>query len=101
MPRSKSHRKPTAQEVREQELYGALKELLEQLGWTVTLARHLDGRGGHCLVRGEKRVIASARFPWAERVELLVEALRGEELDDVFVRPDLRELIEGAGAASG
>ena len=29
----------------------------------------------------------------SEKTDVLVDALRGEDLDDVHVRPDLRELI--------
>ena len=38
-------KKPTERELKELELFGALKALLEELGWRVNLAGTLDGRG--------------------------------------------------------
>ena len=97
MSKSRSARKkPTKRELQELETFIALKGLLEERGWTVTVARHLDGRGGHCVVRGQRRAILSQRLNTGERVEVLVEALRGEDLEEVFVRPDVRELLEAA-----
>ena len=70
------------------------KSLLEEQGWRVNLAGTLDGRGGHCIVRGEQRVILKSQLPTPDKIDILVEALRGLDLDGVHLRPDLRELIE-------
>ena len=88
-----SRKKLSAREARDLETLQAARELLEAMGWQVELARLLDGRGGHCIVRGQRRVILSSRVPTSERLDVLIEALREQDLDDVFVRPDLRELI--------
>ena len=87
-------KKPSERELRELEVYGALKELLEEQGWRVNLASTLDGRGGHCIVHGERRVILKSQLPTGDKVDILVEALRGLELGGIHIRPDLRELIE-------
>ena len=87
-------KKPSERELRELELYGGLKSLLEDQGWRVNLAATLDGRGGHCIVRGEQRVIMKSQLATGDKVDVLVEALRGLDLEGVHVRPDLRELIE-------
>ena len=87
-------RKPSERELRELETYEALKALLEQLDWRVNLARTLDGRGGSCVVHGERRVILKSQLPTGDKIDILVEALRGLDLEDVHLRPDLRELIE-------
>ena len=97
-------RKQAKAELEDEERFAALRELLESLGWVVTVSRSLDGRGGDCLVRGARRAIVSRRLPVSERIEVLVEALRREDLDGVFVRPDLRALVvggSGADAAAG
>jgi hypothetical protein len=86
-------KKLSERELRDQEIYGSLKSLLEELGWRVNLAGTLDGRGGHCIVRGERRVILKSQLPTNEKNDILIEALRGIDLDAVHVRPDLRELI--------
>jgi len=88
-------------EAREQQLYEDLKSLLEDLGWSVTLARTLDGPGGHCLVRGQRRCILQSRLGTAEKVDILVDALRREDLDGVFLRPELRELVHPGSLDAG
>jgi len=96
---SKRRRKPTAREVQDLERHDALKVLLEELGWTITVSRTLDGPGGDCVVRGARRVIVSGRLGVPERIGLMAEAACREDLGAVFVRPDLRELIEAARTA--
>lgn len=88
-------KKLTAREARDLETFEELRALLEEREWSVHQTRHLDGRGGHCVVRGERRVILRRQLPTTDKIELLVEALRGqdEELETVHLRPDLRELL--------
>ena len=86
-------KKVTQRELMDLERFEALKELAVSLGWTVTVAKSLEGRGGNCLVRGERRAIIASRVPIPERIELLADALRREDLDSVYVRPDLRALL--------
>ena len=96
MARSRGVRpkKPSARELQDLETYDALKDLLEERGWSVTVARQMEGVGGHCVVRGERRVILPSRLGCPDRIEHLATALASEDLEDVYVRPDLRELIE-------
>ena len=94
-------KKPSERELQELDVHQGLRELLEGRGGTVSLARTLDGRGGHCVVRGERRVILSGRMPVGDRNELLADVLRTEDLEGVFVRPDLRERIDAAAPTRG
>ncbi len=94
-------KKPSERELRALEIYGALKSLLEEQGWRVNLAGTLDGRGGHCIVRGEQRVIMKSQLATDDKIDILVEALRGIDLDAIHVRPDLRELIEPGALTDG
>lgn len=94
-------KKLSEREIRDQEIYAALKSLLEEQGWRVNLAGTLDGRGGHCIVRGEQRVIMKSQLATSDKSDILVEALRGLDLEGVHVRPDLRELIEPGALAEG
>lgn len=94
-------KKLSERELRDQEVYSSLKSLLEELSWRVNLAGTLDGRGGHCIVRGERRVILKSQLPTNDKNDILIEALRGIDLDAVHVRPDLRELIQPGSLAEG
>lgn len=62
-----------------------------------TLAGEI-GSGGLCRVRGEYRVIVDRRATPADRALLLAEALAAFSFDDEYVAPEIRELIEKAGA---
>lgn len=87
-------KKPSERELRDLETFGALKSLLEEQGWRVNLASTLDGRGGHCIVHGEQRVILKSQLAASDKIDVLIETLRGLDLEGVHLRPDLRELIE-------
>jgi hypothetical protein len=51
------------------------------------------GAGGLCKVKGEYRVIIDKRATPGERVALLAESLGRLPLDDVYMAPEVRELI--------
>ena len=58
----------------------------------------IDGRGGLCRYGGKAHVIISRDLGLSERVRLLCQALSRFPLDDHFIRPRLRELIEAESA---
>jgi hypothetical protein len=56
------------------------------------------GSGGLCRVKGEYRVIVDKRATPGERVTVLAQSLSSFSLEDVFVAPEVRELIAKAAA---
>jgi hypothetical protein len=52
------------------------------------------GQGGLCKVRGQWRVIIDRRASPGERVVLLARALARFDLEDVFLSPEARELLD-------
>lgn len=82
-----------AREARQQEIFDSLKQLLTRLGHEVTVSKTLDGRGGDCLVKGERRVIVSRRLPLSDRIEVLLDVLGRQDLDGVEVPPELAEVL--------
>ena len=63
----------------------------------------LDGRGGLCKYGDKTCIIANCALQVSERVHLLSRELSRFPLDDVFIRPRIRELLEDRlpGHASG
>ncbi len=57
-------------------------------------------RGGLCRLGGRDLIIIDRHLPLTERVDLMAQALSTLSLDDVFVRPVVRELIEERAARS-
>jgi hypothetical protein len=56
------------------------------------------GAGGLCKVKGEYRIIVDKRATAGERVTVLATALSSFSLDDVFVAPEVRDLITKSAA---
>ena len=76
----------------------ALEEAVGQLGVDV---RHERGnfRGGLCTVGDETVVVLNKRTPVEAHLAILAEALRALPVDEVYLRPAVRDALEAAWAA--
>jgi hypothetical protein len=77
-----------------------LTELAEQLGMTVRVSPAADRSdhpgGAFVRLRGRDVVFLDPAGPTADQLAVLAGALRGHPgLDERFVKPSLREIIEG------
>ncbi len=83
-------------------LLAALEGLAEHLRIPVSYAtlatEDLPGRGGLCVVHGERRVIIERTLTAGEKARLLAAGLAQFDLEDVFLLPAVRQAIEGARA---
>lgn len=75
-----------------------LRAIAERLGYTVREEKLLREvgyhvRGGGCLVRGTKMIFLDRDASPEAQLDVLVEVLRTEPLDDVFLSPPARELF--------
>ena len=70
-----------------------LEALAERLGVDVRYAS-LEGRGGLCWYGGAIHLILNRSVPVSERIEEFLSALGQLDLDDVFVLPKIREMVE-------
>ncbi|MFH1007711.1 MAG: hypothetical protein V1800_09450 [Candidatus Latescibacterota bacterium] len=61
----------------------------------------LEGKGGLCRYGGATHLILNQSLSVSERVEAFLCALRRLDLDAVFLRPRIREMIEGTGTRKG
>ena len=76
----------------------ALEEAVGQLGVAV---RHERGnfRGGLCTVDDETVVVLNKRTPAEAHLAILADALRALPVDEVYLRPAVRDALEAAWAA--
>jgi len=85
------------------ELLSRLEGLAEQLKIPVRYAalstEEFSGRGGLCVLRGERRIIIERTLGCREKARLLATGLAQFDLEGVFVLPAVREAIEAAKAA--
>lgn len=51
------------------------------------------GAGGLCKVKGEYRIIIDKRATVGERIAMVAQALAGFPLDDIFIAPEIRDLL--------
>ena len=51
------------------------------------------GAGGLCKVKGEYRVIIDKRSTAGERATVIAQSLAGFSLDEIFIAPEIRDLI--------
>lgn len=70
-----------------------LTEAVEKLQYRVRIEQ---GRfkGGSCVLEDEKLIIINRRLGDEERAEILARALAAENLEDIYLKPEVREFVE-------
>ena len=53
--------------------------------------------GGLCRVKGQYKLIIHSRLTVKEKIGVIIKNLKGFELDDVYVIPVIRELLDKSG----
>ncbi len=85
-------------------LFAELSRVAARLGLAVRVERFEEppaGGGGLCVVHGERLVLLDARGSPGDRVRALARALAGLPVDEVYMAPAARALIEAMGAPEG
>lgn len=87
-----------------EELLSRLEGVAAQLDIPVRYAslatEELPGRGGICVLRGQRRIIIERTLGYREKARLLAAGLAHFDLEGVFLLPAVREAIEAAKAGS-
>jgi len=91
---------------RDEALCDELKEVAERLGLRVreeTLLREVGWhvRSGACRVRGEELVFLDRNASPEERLQVLADRIAERGVDDVYLSPALRRLLEHRRAGRG
>ena len=81
-----------------QQIVEALEEAVQQLGVEVRRERG-NFRGGLCTVGDETVVVLNKRRPAEAHLAILADALRALPIDEVYLRPAVRDALEEAWAA--
>ena len=55
---------------------------------------HIEGMGGLCRYGGKAYLIMPIDLPRAQRIDALLDALARQPTDEIFLRPDIRNLLE-------
>jgi hypothetical protein len=79
-------------------LLNQLEELAEKLGIAIRYenidAENSPGTGGLCRMKGEYVLIVHSRLTVREKIRVVTRALRQFDLNEIYVRPVLRELLD-------
>jgi hypothetical protein len=83
------------------QLLDELKALATQLGFEVREERLLREvgyrvRSGSCRVRQTQVILLDRGLPPSAQIDILIEELSGQRIDDVYVSPAARRLLERA-----
>ena len=77
-------------------------ELARRMGMTVRHARLGGGGGGLAVVKGGRQLFVDLDADAADQLEQTAQALSGVlELESVYVRPDVRQVLERYGGRRG
>ena len=84
----------------DERLLHQLEELAEKLGITVRRekvnAEGSSSSGGLCRIKDKYILILNSESSPQEKIKVITEALKRFDLGNVYVRPGLRELLEGS-----
>lgn len=76
-----------------------LEELADRLGIEIRYENvtgdEAPGVGGLCRLKGATVLIIHSQAPLRDKIELLIEVLKRFPIGDLYIRPVIRELLEG------
>jgi hypothetical protein len=76
-----------------EKLCSELENALIRLGWKIRQERG-NFKGGACLLSGEQMVIINRKLNVEERIEIFSQALKKNELDALYLLPEVRRFLE-------
>ena len=77
-----------------QALEGVAEQMKIPVAYAALATEELPGRGGLCVLHGERRIIIERTLPILEKAHLLAAGLSQFDFEDIFLLPAVREAIE-------
>jgi hypothetical protein len=76
-----------------QQLLDELKEIALQKGIKVRFEKG-DFNGGYCILKSEKVIVINKLVQTQRKLSILVEALKEIGVEDIYINPKIRNIIE-------
>ena len=73
-------------------IYIELKEVFDKIGYKVILDNG-NFNSGYCILEDDKVIVINKNKPYENRVRVLSQILSSIKLDDIYIKPYIRELI--------
>jgi hypothetical protein len=70
-----------------------LEELADKLGYRIRFEKG-NFKGGYCILKESRLLVVNSRNDYDRRVTIISKSLKEIGIDDVYVKPGLREIIE-------
>ena len=70
-----------------------LKQALSRMGIDYRETSRIRSKGALCIVRGRQVLIVNRFLDPEDKAELVRKEVAGKDLDDLFLRPDVREYL--------
>jgi len=70
-----------------------LDELAEKLGYKIRFEKG-NFAGGYCILKESKLLVVNSRNDHEKRITIISKSLKEIGIDDVYVKPGLRDIIE-------
>lgn len=87
-----------AESERNRLLLAALTDVFEKVGMRVRFEDfgidEVRGRGGRCRIREKEMIIVNSSISIEEKIDVLAQELGKMQLDDIYLPPNIRDLIE-------
>tara|TARA_B110001454_G_C12543617_1_gene360489 strand:+ start:361 stop:603 length:243 start_codon:yes stop_codon:yes gene_type:complete len=74
-------------------IYVELKEVFDKIGYKVILDNG-NFNSGYCILEDDKVIVINKNKPYENRVRVLSEILSSIKLDNIYIKPYIRELIK-------
>jgi len=78
-----------------QQLLDELKEIALQKGIKVRFEKG-DFNGGYCILKSEKVIVINKLAQTQRKLFILVEALKEIGIEDIYINPKIRNIIENS-----
>tara|TARA_X000001036_G_scaffold146202_1_gene139040 strand:- start:254 stop:496 length:243 start_codon:yes stop_codon:yes gene_type:complete len=79
--------------LKSKKIYIELKEVFDKIGYKVILDNG-NFNSGYCILEDDKVIVINKNKPYENRVRVLSEILSSIKLDDIYLKPYIRELIK-------
>jgi len=70
-----------------------LEELAGKLGYSVRFEKG-NFKGGYCVLKESRLLVVNSRNDHERRITIISKSLKEIGIDDVYIKPGLREIIE-------
>ncbi len=81
--------------MKREQIIAELENLAEKLGVTIRYERMGTLQGGLCTIDDKMFLFINKSLTAESKIELIISEIKNLDYDDHFIKPEIRELLEG------